>query len=282
MENEKAEKKKSTVQLDARRRADYVSLPEGSDLSQPKKRKGSTGRALEKLFSIANRNIADKLAARMFYTSGLSFNLSTSPYFKMYSEFLAANPIPNYVPPTYNRLRTTLLAQGKANINKKLQPIRDTWKRKGLSICSDGWSDIKRRPLINIMGASSGGPTFLKSINSSSVVKDGGYIAKLFIKAIEDVDSKIVVQVITNNAVNMKLDDAIVEETFLHIFWTPCVVHCLNLALKSGDHFNIDESINELVELSIDKPQIEGIFFENEVENLEEDDNIKEIEEDDL
>ncbi|KAM3325673.1 hypothetical protein P3S67_000798 [Capsicum chacoense] len=212
------------VQLDARKKADYVSLPEGSDLSQPKKRKGSTGRALEK-FSFANRNIADKLAARMFYASGLSFNLATSPYFKKYSEFLAANPIPDYIPPTYSRLRTTLLAQEKANINRKLQPIGDTWKTKGLSICSDRWSDIKRRPLINIMGASSGEPIFLKSINSSGVVKDGGYITKLFIKAIEDVDPKNVVQVITDNAKNMKLAGTIVEETFPHIFWTSCVVH---------------------------------------------------------
>ncbi|KAM3245791.1 hypothetical protein P3L10_007558 [Capsicum annuum] len=83
------------------------------------------------------------------------------------------------------------------------------------------------------MGASSVGPIFLKSINSSGVVKEGGYIAKLFIKSIEDVDPNNVVQVITDNVGNMKLTGTIVEETFPHIFWTPCVVHCLNLALKS-------------------------------------------------
>ncbi|KAF3668928.1 putative prolyl endopeptidase-like [Capsicum annuum] len=49
-----------------------------------------------------------------------------------------------------------------------------------------------------------------------------------------------------------------------------------------GDHFNIDESINELVELSIDERQLEGVFFENEVENLEKNDNMEEIEEGDL
>ncbi|KAF3613701.1 hypothetical protein FXO38_36103 [Capsicum annuum] len=106
------------------------------------------------------------------------------------------------------------------------------------------------------MGATSGEPIFLKSINSSGVVRDGEYIAKLFIKAIEDVDPKNTVQVITVNAGNMKL--------------------------AGGEYFNIDESINELVELSIGEPQLEGVFFENEVENLEEDDNMEEIEEDDL
>lgn len=33
-----------------------------------------------------------------------------------------------------------------------------------------------------------------------------------------------------------------------------------------GDHFNIDESINDLVELSIDEPQL-GVLFENEVKD---------------
>lgn len=47
------------------------------------------------------------------------------------------------------------------------------------------------------------------------------------------------------------------------------------------DHFNIDESINDLVELSIDKPQLEGVFFENEVDDSEEKE-LKEIEEDDI
>ncbi|XP_070035007.1 uncharacterized protein [Nicotiana tomentosiformis] len=254
IENEEAEKKKTDAQLNARKKADYVSLPEGLDLSQLKKRKSSNGGALEKSFNICNRNIADKLAARMLYASGLLFNLATSPYYKKYSEFLAVNSLPGYVPPTFNRLRTTLLAQEKAHINRKLQPIKDTWKRKGLSICSDGWSDIKRRPLINIMGASSGRPIFLKSINSSGIIKDGEYIAKLFIKAIDDVDAENVVQVITDNAGNMKLAGSIVEQTFSHIFWTPCVIHCLNLALKSmcqpsekSTHFKNCEWILKLI-----------------------------------
>jgi len=62
------------------------------------------------------------------------------------------------------------------------------------------------------MGACSGGPIFLKLINSSGIIKDGEYIAKLFIKAIEDVDAKNGVQVITDNAGNMKLAGSIVEQ----------------------------------------------------------------------
>ncbi|XP_025884405.2 uncharacterized protein [Solanum lycopersicum] len=169
----------------------------------------------------------------MFYASGLSFNFVNSPYFKKYSKFLAENSIPVYIPSSYNRLRSTLLAQEKTHIDRKLQPIKGTWKKKGLAICSDGWSDTKKRPLINIMASSSGGPMFLNSINSSGIGKDGEYIANLFIEAIENVGSNNVVQVITDNASNMKLAGTIVEQKYPHIFWTPCVVHCLNLALKS-------------------------------------------------
>ncbi|XP_059283958.1 uncharacterized protein LOC132037453 [Lycium ferocissimum] len=154
-EHEQVERKKPSIQVYARKKADYVSLPEGNDLLQPKKRKGPEGGAIEKSFGLFERNTADKLAARMFFASGLSFNFARSPYFTKYSLFLAENHIPGYIPPAYDRLRTSLLAQEKTNIARKLQPIRDTWRKKGLSICSDGWSDIKRRPLINIMASSS-------------------------------------------------------------------------------------------------------------------------------
>ncbi|XP_016474542.2 uncharacterized protein LOC107796301 [Nicotiana tabacum] len=83
------------------------------------------------------------------------------------------------------------------------------------------------------MAASSGGPIFLKSINLSGVVKGGEYIANLFIKSIEEVGASNVVQVITDNASNMNLVGSTVEQTYPHIFWTPCVVHSLNLALKN-------------------------------------------------
>ena len=57
--------------------------------------------------------------------------------------------------------------------------------------------------------------------------KDKHYIARLLLDAIYEVRSHKVVQVITDNAA------IIVEAEYPHIFWTPCVVHTLNLALKN-------------------------------------------------
>lgn len=52
--------------------------------------------------------------------------------------------------------------------------------------------------MINILRTSSHGPILLKSFNSGGTVKDDEYFAKLFVKAIENVDPQNVVQVITD------------------------------------------------------------------------------------
>lgn len=88
-EHETAEAKKAQQALNARKKADYVSIPEGSDLLQQKKRKGMGQGALVSAFNVAERDVADKEAARMFYASGLPFNFAKSPYFRKYSLTLA-------------------------------------------------------------------------------------------------------------------------------------------------------------------------------------------------
>jgi hypothetical protein len=50
---------------------------------------------------------------------------------------------------------------------------------------------------------------------------------------IEEVGAENVVQIITDNAPIYKVAGSIVKGTYPHIFWTSCVVHTLNLALKS-------------------------------------------------
>ncbi|KAK4713353.1 hypothetical protein R3W88_019260 [Solanum pinnatisectum] len=116
MEYEQAEI--TVVQVDARKKVDYKSLSEGTDLIQQKKKSSSSG-AIWKSFSIYERNTSDKLAARMFNASSLSFNF-----------FVAENSIPGYILRSYNRLRTTLLAQEKTHIDRKLQSIKGTWTKK--------------------------------------------------------------------------------------------------------------------------------------------------------
>jgi len=48
-----------------------------------------------------------------------------------------------------------------------------------------------------------------------------------------EVGSNNVVQIITDNAAVCKAAGMLIELEFSSIYWTPCVVHTLNLALKN-------------------------------------------------
>ena len=74
---------------------------------------------------------------------------------------------------------------------------------------------------------------FLKAINYEGETKDKHFIADLLINTIQDIGPQKVVQVINDNVATCKAAGLIVESKFRHIFWTPCVVHTLNLALKN-------------------------------------------------
>ena len=55
----------------------------------------------------------------------------------------------------------------------------------------------------------------------------------LFIKVIEDVGVDSCVQMIIDNGPVCKATGMIVEAKYPQVFWTPCIVHSLNLAIKS-------------------------------------------------
>ncbi|TYG76943.1 hypothetical protein ES288_D03G154800v1 [Gossypium darwinii] len=79
----------------------------------------------------------------------------------------------------------------------------------------------------------SGGAVFLQVVNCEKEYKDKFYVATLIKDAISEVGAQNVVQVITGNALVCKAVGSLVETQHPHIFWTPCVVHTLNLTLKT-------------------------------------------------
>ena len=85
---------------------------------------------------------------------------------------------------------------------------------------------------MNVFAVSTRGAMFLNAMDCEGEVKDGPFIANILIQAIEQVGPQNVVQVITDNAKNCRAAGLLVEERYEHIFWTPCVVHLLNLMLQ--------------------------------------------------
>ncbi|XP_030939972.1 uncharacterized protein LOC115964879 [Quercus lobata] len=163
---------------------------EGSDSSHStnsvdaRRRKVTMNTTLEKAFQNNARHDLDSRIARMFYTGGLPFNFARNPHYRSSSAFAATHSIPGSLPPGYNALRTTLLQKERAHVERLLKPIKNSWLENGVSRVSDGWSDPQRKPLINIMTVSDGGPMFIKAIDGSGEFKDKHYIAGVLKDAI--------------------------------------------------------------------------------------------------
>ena len=74
---------------------------------------------------------------------------------------------------------------------------------------------------------------FLRADNCQGEIKNMDYIADKLRGIIDEVGRDNVVQIITDNASNCKGAGLIIEAEYENIFWTTCVVHTLNPALKS-------------------------------------------------
>jgi hypothetical protein len=92
-------------------------------------------------------------------------------------KFTTSHNLSSYVPPSYNKLRTTLLKQERAHIDSLLDRIKSACQEKGVTICSDGWTDAQRTLIINFIVISETSPIFLQAINAQGEEKTKEYIA---------------------------------------------------------------------------------------------------------
>ncbi|CAA0360092.1 unnamed protein product [Arabidopsis thaliana] len=128
---------------------------------------------------------------------GLPFYLARNPHYQRSFQFAADNKIDDYVLPGYDKLKTTLLHKERDHVEQLLEPVKLTWKEKGVSIVSDGWSDPTRKPLINFIATSENGPLFLKAVNCFGEVKDKFFISDLMKDVLNEMGHQNVVQIIT-------------------------------------------------------------------------------------
>lgn len=115
-------------------------------------------------FKSMERHSVDLLVERALCANGIPFNVLRSPDFIAMIRGVNQAP-PGYKPPSYDKARLTLLDECKRDIEKNLLPMKDTWFVNGVSIVSDGWANIKHKPLINVIAANSRGSMFLYADN---------------------------------------------------------------------------------------------------------------------
>ena len=108
---------------------------------------------------------------------------------------------PGFSPPTYHSMQNDLLEKCYDHVKEHVQRvISNNILLPGCTIVSDGWSNVQRKPLINIMILSPRGEKFVHAIDSVGSIKSGPYIADIISSVIDEVGAKNVVQVVMDNA----------------------------------------------------------------------------------
>eukprot|EP01018_Ginkgo_biloba_P037930 Gb_41367 [translate_table: standard] len=172
---------------------------------------------VQSLFEIENRGEVDLAIARFFYANGISFNVARSPYYgEMVKAIMGASS--GYKPPGFENLRTTLVDKEKGRVEEEVAPLKLAWSIDDCSIVMDGWTDIRNRPLLNIIVSSTSGPSFFRAIDYSGKEKNTFFLRDVLSAAIDEVGVSNVVQVITDAAPICKATGLLVQKKYKHIF----------------------------------------------------------------
>ena len=132
---------------------------------------------LPALFDKNAKADCDAAVARFAYATGTPFNVLTDTSFKEML-FTVGSYGPAYRPPNINQLREGLLDAEYSAIKRD---VTDAFFSKlaqdGCTVCSDGWSDVHRRPLLNATAANNKGSTFLQKFDTKGEQKVGSRLA---------------------------------------------------------------------------------------------------------
>nr|CAN61552.1 hypothetical protein VITISV_020996 [Vitis vinifera] len=153
--------------------------------------------------------------------------------------------------PTFHEVRVTNLKKELALTKNLMKDHMVEWGKNGYSIMSDGWTDRKERTLVKFLFNCSKGTMFLQSIYASSMIKTGEKMFELLDKWVKQVGEENVIQVITDNHSSYVMAGRLLELKRPHLYWTPCVAHCLDLMLEDiGKLPNIKRTLERAISLN--------------------------------
>eukprot|EP01018_Ginkgo_biloba_P020701 Gb_30291 [translate_table: standard] len=182
----------------------------------PRKRTKEIGQ-LKKMMDIGGREDVDSRVARCIYACGISFNVVRSSYWQDMVRAINDGP-KGYKTSSFEKVQTTLLTKEKSLMKQSTEPIRTSWRTTSVSIVSDGWTNARSKPLINVIVVYPKGSMFLNAVDWNGELKDATFIASILINAIESVGPSNVVQVITDNTRVCKAAGLLVEARYENIF----------------------------------------------------------------
>ncbi|XP_057791246.1 uncharacterized protein LOC131008377 [Salvia miltiorrhiza] len=158
---------------------------------------------------------------RFFFENAIPFNCIRSSSFVSMMRSIGGYGR-GLKPPSMHEMRTWILKD----------EIKATWKHTGVSLLSDGWSDMRNRSLINFLVNNQYGTVYLKTVDESDVVKNAQKLFELLDEVVEEIEEGHVVQVITDNAVAYKAVGRLLMEKRTSLYWTSYAAHCIDLIIE--------------------------------------------------
>ncbi|XLU33374.1 hypothetical protein S245_069440, partial [Arachis hypogaea] len=151
-----------------------------------KKTRISTQTTINNIFK---KNLREEVCLEIstfFYKNGIPFNVSRSEeYSRMFEKAIRYGQ--GFKPPSYHELRVPLLKKHVELVQQSLEGHRAYWKQVGCTIMTNGWTDKRRRTILNFLVNSPKGTIFLKSIDASHITKTADKIFKMIDDVVEEV-----------------------------------------------------------------------------------------------
>ncbi|CAI7738983.1 unnamed protein product [Closterium sp. NIES-53] len=138
----------------------------------------------------------------------------------------------NYIPPKRRYIGGVGLAKCRQRIEVALAPISASWRRDGVTVASDMFSDKAGRPQANVLLINDSGAVFVESIDTKMEMKTGGYIAGILRPIIEKVGHENVVALCFDGGSNYAAACRELMTEYPHIEHIPCATHVLDLVME--------------------------------------------------
>jgi hypothetical protein len=194
-------------------------------------RKGGTQTILEDHLKKKEKAMVDDIFGDMLYECGIPFNIVNKPIVEVLCEAIGRYGR-GYRPPTYHQVRKPILEKKYEEVMKLKESYEVHWRRYGVTLMTDGWTDQRQRSLVNFLVNCPEGTFYLYSVDTSENEKTGEFLLSLIMQAMDYVGVSNVVQVCTDNAANYVLAGKMLMEKNDTVFWTPCAAHVFDLMLE--------------------------------------------------
>ncbi|XP_028801342.1 uncharacterized protein LOC114756562 [Neltuma alba] len=184
--------------------ASSVEVFEEATAQDAKGKEGTSKTTKQKTMNemVKDRELVIQDICKCIYGNALSFNLVRSPLFiqmlKSVGEYGRG-----LKPPSYHEVRVSHLKKAVDKIQESLAKYKKEWEKWGCTLICDGWTDGKGRSLTNFLVNSPSGTVFLKSVDTSSVIKDAKQMFELLDNLVEEIGEDNVVQVVTDGVSNL-------------------------------------------------------------------------------